>query len=179
MPKTINADAVVEKYYEDVYKFCCAKCKNAEDAQDITQETFLIFAAKREQLVEGNIRAWLLAVANNKLYEYFRKKSIENSYVVIENVKLPAYEDRREEYIDNFEMFDEVQRKILNILNDKEKELFVKLYIQNKAVSLIREELDITEENFRARKSRMNKKIKKSFEHIHFFVLVLSFKIFH
>ena len=172
-------DLIVDQYYIDVYKFCCAKCKDAEAAQDITQETFLLLTEKQDQLIDNNIRAWLLSVANNKLREYFRKKSIENNYISIENITLPVFEDHSEEYIESYEMFDEVQQKILNILNDKEKTLFIKLYIENKSVSLIKEELDITEENFRARKSRLNKKIKKSVEHIYFFMLVVSFKIFH
>ena len=179
LSKLIDADVIVDKYYTDVYKFCCARCKDAEVAQDITQDTFLVFTSSQERLVDDNIRAWLLTVANNKLREYFRKKSIEKNFVSLENVEPFFFEDLSEKYIESYEMFDEVQQKILNILNDREKELFIKLYIENKSVSLIKEELNITEENFRARKSRMKKKVKKSLGHIYFFALVISFKIFH
>ena len=129
---SLSADQIVEKYYPDIYKFCCARCRNADVAQDITQETFMLFVKKFDELADINIRSWLLCVANNKLYEYFKKNKIDNNCISIDDVEIPVFDSYEHDEIDIDEIFDDVQKKILNMLNDKEKELFVKLYIEKK-----------------------------------------------
>ena len=175
----MSAERIAEKYYPDIYKFCCAKCRNESVAQDITQETFLLFINKFDELTDINIRSWLLSVANNKLREYFRKSQIENTFVCVDNVEISTFDSYEYDKIDVDEIFDDVQKKILHILNDKEKELFIKLYIEKKNVDLITKEMDITYENLRTRKSRLKKKVKGSLGHLYFFVFVFSFKFFH
>ena len=175
---SLSADQIAEKYYPDIYKFCCAKCRNEDVAQDITQETFLLLVNKIDELTDINIRSWLLCVANNKLHEEFRSSQIENGFVC-SDVEIPMFDRYEQGKADIDEIFDDVQKKILNILNDKEKELFIKLYIEKKSINLITKELDITYDNLRARKSRLKRKVKKSIGHLYFFALVFIFKIFH
>lgn len=173
----LSAKQVAEKYYSDVYKFCCAKCKDKDVAQDITQDTFLFFVAKNAELTNINIRAWLLTVANNKIHEYFREQKIKKSFVCIDDIELKSFDVYESDEINIEDMFDDVQKKILNILNDNEKELFIKLYMERKDISLITKELNITYENFRTRKSRLKKKVKGSIGHLYFFIIVFIFKI--
>ena len=80
-----------------------------------------------------NIRSWLLCVANNKLCEYFKKSKIDNKCVSIDDVEIPVFDSYEHDEIDIDEIFDDVQKKILNMLNDKEKELFdeIKLTVVN------------------------------------------------
>lgn len=110
---SLSAEQIAEKYYHDVYKFCCSRCRNADAAQDITQETFLFLINKIDGLTENNIRSWLFSVANNKLYEYFRTISVENSYVCADDVDVPVDNgfDDDEKDIDVDEIFDDVQKK--------------------------------------------------------------------
>lgn len=178
---SLSAEQIAEKYYHDIYKFCCSRCRNADAAQDITQETFLFLMDKIDELSDTNIRSWLFTVANNKLHEYFRKIKVENNFVCADDIDISAVENFEvvNKNVDVDNLFDDVQKKILNILNDKEKELFIKLYIEKKEVNLITKELDITYDNFRVRKSRLKKKVKKSIGYIHFFMFVFSFKILH
>lgn len=180
MSKAIAAEIIIRKYYPDIYKFCCARCRETETAMDITQETFLLFIEKKDELTDKNIRAWLLTVANNKLHDYFRKNTVEKNYVSLDDVEIPIFDDY--DLNEDGEVYefspDKVQEKILNILNDKEKELFIKLCIEKKSVSLIMEDMNLSEVNFRARKSRLKKKIKNSFSHIKLLIFVLSFKFF-
>lgn len=176
---SLSAEKIVEQYYPDIYKFCCAKCRDEHVAQDITQETFLLFVNKIDKLTDINIRSWLLSVANNKLHEHFRKSQIENSFVSIDEVKIVSFDKYECDDIDVDEMFDDVQKKILNLLSDKERELFIKLYIEKKNVNLIREELNLTDDGLRARRSRLKRKVKQSIGHLYFFTIVFIFKIFH
>lgn len=175
---SLSAEQITEKYYSDVYKFCCSRCRNADAAQYITQDTFLLFVDKFDELTEKNIRSWLFTVANNKLHDYFREQKIENNFVCVDDVKIPSFDDYENENIDIDAIFDDVQKKILNLLNDKERDIFIKLYIEKKSPDLIVNELNITYENYRTRKSRLQRKVKNSIGHLYFFALVCSFKIF-
>ena len=130
---SMSAERIAEKYYPDIYKFCCAKCRNENVAQDITQETFLLFINKFDELTDINIRSWLLSVANNKLREYFRKSQIENTFVCVDNVEISTFDSYEYDKIDVDELFDDVQKKILNILNDKE---FLSRYNKNNSMSI-------------------------------------------
>ena len=170
----INTDETVRKYYSDIYKFCCSRCRNADDAQDITQDVFVVLVEKSATLNDKNIRAWLYQTADNKLHEYLRKKTVKNTFISLdENVCGYPNLSVQQDITLNL-----VQKKILNLLNDSEKELFIKLYIENNDVELISEELGISKGALRVRKSRLKAKIKKSYKFTETLILILGYKIF-
>ena len=39
-------DAFIRKYYGDILRYCACHCFDAEDAQDLTQETFMRFFSR-------------------------------------------------------------------------------------------------------------------------------------
>ena len=173
-------EEITELYYHDVYKFCCARCRNADDAQDVTQATFALLVERKDTLYFDNIRSWLFSVADKKLHELFRQRQRERDYVSIYDVDVPQYNlpDIPDDF-DEDAWFDETQKKILQILSEKERALFVKLYIEKKSVSLIAQELDVTEANVRQRKSRLKKKVTDAVKHSAFLLAVLAFKLNH
>ncbi len=178
--KKIDPEEIVARYYHDIYKFCCARCRDADAAQDLTQETFAVLLEKREELTPDNVRAWLFSVAYKQQQVYFREKAVEKEYVGIYDVPLePAFGSPVEEEVLAAIAFDETQQKILNILTEKERDLFIRLYLEKKSVSLIRRELGITDANFRQRKHRVKKKVEKVVNHTSFLFMVLAFKWFH
>ncbi|MBQ7596770.1 MAG: sigma-70 family RNA polymerase sigma factor [Clostridia bacterium] len=176
----VKAEQIIDEYYHDIYKFCCARCRNADDAKDITQETFAMMVEQFDELYFDNIDSWLFSVANKKLHEYFRRIKKEKGYVSIYDVDVPVIDVTDvENYVQAYDLFDDTQKKILNILNEKERELFTKLYVEKKSVSLIAQEYDITENALRKRKSRLKKKITDAVSHTSFLMAVVAFKIFH
>ena len=42
-------NTIVEKYYDDIYRFCCYQVGNRQDAWDLAQETFLHFIKHVDQ----------------------------------------------------------------------------------------------------------------------------------
>lgn len=178
--KDVKAEQIIDEYYPDIYKFCCARCRNADDAQDVTQETFTLLIERFDELHFDNIASWLFSVANNKLREYFRHLKKEQNYVSIFDVEIPTADSMNvENIICEEDMFDDTQKKILKILNEKERALFINLYIEKKSISLVSQESDITEEALRKRKSRLKKKITDTFKDTSFLLTVLTFKLFH
>lgn len=69
-------EAVYQEYVPDVYKFLLYFTGNHEDAQDITQETFIKAFVKWEQNRHLlSVKAWLLTIARNIAVDRLRKRS--------------------------------------------------------------------------------------------------------
>ena len=74
--KTMNSeqfDTVVRLYYRSIYNYCLSRLNESYAAQDCTQETFLIFYQKIDELDGENIRGWLYRTADNIIKNYIRK----------------------------------------------------------------------------------------------------------
>ena len=75
----INAPAIIESWVRlhtnSLYSWALFKTSNKETAEDLVQETFI---TAHQQLTkfrgESSPKTWLLAILNNKIRAYFRKK---------------------------------------------------------------------------------------------------------
>ena len=63
---------IAEKYYDDIYRFCCYQTGSCQDAGDLTQETFLNFIRSVEHYHYRNLKGYLLTIARNVCVDYFR-----------------------------------------------------------------------------------------------------------
>lgn len=70
-------NAVIEKYYPDIYRFCAYLTGNREDAYDLAQETFLKFIQYVDSYRYRNLKAYLLMIARNSCMDYFRMQKKE------------------------------------------------------------------------------------------------------
>lgn len=66
---------IVDSYYQPLYRFAISLCRNDFEAQDLTQQTFYLWASRGHQLRDGSkVKSWLFTT----LYREFlgvRKKS--------------------------------------------------------------------------------------------------------
>ena len=69
---------LVERYQNDVFRFCLHYLKGVETAKEMTQETFLrIYAARGRFDVSRKFKPWMLCIARNLcLNELKRKKTV-------------------------------------------------------------------------------------------------------
>ena len=68
-----EAEWVVQRHGQTVYRLAYARTGNREDAEDVTQETFLrLVRAAPKFRDEDHCRAWLLRVAANCAQDLFR-----------------------------------------------------------------------------------------------------------
>ena len=68
-----EAEWVVQRHGQTVYRLAYARTGNREDAEDVTQETFLrLVRAAPKFRDEDHCRAWLLRVAANCANDVFR-----------------------------------------------------------------------------------------------------------
>ena len=162
----IKADLICKTYYESVHKFCVHQLKfNHFDADDVTQEVFVLFQEKADTLEDNNIKGWLMSTANLKIKELYRKRGNEMDYVPIDDCEI---EDEAadvcamlEEH-NNFdiEKIDQYRDIIFNHLNNRERELYQKHYVERKSHSQIAEEMNTNAKNVSVMVSRLRKKIE-------------------
>lgn len=57
----------VHEYTTDVYRVAIANCENAQDAEDVTQNTFVkLFVSNCEWVDDEHVKRWLIRVAVNE-----------------------------------------------------------------------------------------------------------------
>ena len=66
---------IVEKYYDDVFRFCAFQTGSREDAYDLAQETFLKFIRYVEGYHYSNLKGYLLTIAMNLCRDHLTEKS--------------------------------------------------------------------------------------------------------
>lgn len=67
---------IAEKYYNDIYYFCCYQTGSLEDAYDLAQDTFLQFIRYVDNYKYQNLKGYLLTIAMNLCRNYIREKAL-------------------------------------------------------------------------------------------------------
>lgn len=155
-----TSDRIANKYYNDIYRFCASKLKNA-DAADVTQDVFLLFQEKCPYLDDVNISAWLLSVASKKIYEKYRNDKKELTL----KERLEIFDDVITTVEETCQVTEEevlkAKDEVLSGLSEKEKRLYEMIYTQRRKYADIARELETTEKAISMKAFRLNKKIKK------------------
>lgn len=80
-------NSLVEKYWEEIHKLVCKQLGDPDNAEDITQETFLRAWEKIEQHdTSKNFKAWLKQIAVNKSKDWLKKRRLPT--VPIEQIEV-------------------------------------------------------------------------------------------
>jgi len=70
----ISFETLVATYYQPLYKFAYSLSKTAEDASDLTQQTFLIWAEKGHTLRESSkVKSWLFTSLYREFLRQYRR----------------------------------------------------------------------------------------------------------
>lgn len=74
-------ETLIEEYRNNLYVTAFSVCKNAQDAEDVVQDTFIQYwSLKKDFESKQHIRAWLIRVAINKAKNknntFFRRNSV-------------------------------------------------------------------------------------------------------
>lgn len=69
-----SIDIMIEKYYKDVYIYCCCRVGDVQTAQDLTQEVFLKFLQNLDSYEHtGKLKNYLYVIAGNLIKDYYKK----------------------------------------------------------------------------------------------------------
>ena len=111
---------IIDKYYDEIYRFCFYLTGNETDSYDIAQEVFLKFIRYVDSYQYKNLKGYLLTIARNLCYDYFRNKK---DTVSIDEITQSGREDKRIGTVEN-RMFlrdalmeiPELQREVIILL---------------------------------------------------------------
>lgn len=76
-----NFHELYQKYAQDVYRFAYWLCGNAQDAEDITSETFVRALTAAGEIKAETVKGYLLTIARNFAY---RKSKREKRFVPLD-----------------------------------------------------------------------------------------------
>ena len=79
---------IIERYYADIYRFCLYMVQTENDAYDIAQETFLKFMKYGTSYKHHNLKGYLLTIARNICFNYFRDKKEKVAVIEKEVIKI-------------------------------------------------------------------------------------------
>lgn len=63
---------IIEKYYDEILRFCIYQIRDVASSYDLTQETFLRFIRCVDTYEYRNLKAYLIAIARNLCVDYWR-----------------------------------------------------------------------------------------------------------
>lgn len=177
-----RANEIANLYYNDIYHLCLSRLKKEENAADVTQEVFLFFQEKYNELEDDYIKAWLYKVANNKIKEQFRaiaKREKELIYGAVfgSHTSTDILYEMEEDNNITPEEIEEKKKSILDSLSEKELELFEMFYTKHLEYKELAKAFDISEHAVRARVYRLRLKIKERAAFIFMAILLLFMKL--
>ena len=74
---------LVKRYYRAVFGLAFKYCRIKEDAEDITQEVFIILARKLSSFRQrSSFKTWLFRITINAATDFLRKRSRNRSYEI-------------------------------------------------------------------------------------------------
>lgn len=131
-----------ERYQNNLYAAAFNICKNAEDAKDVVQETFIqYYSLKKEFDNEQHIRAWLIRVAINKAKNMNRSFWRKNKRPLEDYMETLTFETPESE-----ELFETVMA-----LPEKFRIVIHLFYYEEYAIREIADILKISESNVKVR----------------------------
>ena len=72
----IDFEQLVDRFYQPLYRFALSLAKNAEEAGDLTQQTFYLWASKGHQLRESSkVKSWLFTTLYREYISTYRHTS--------------------------------------------------------------------------------------------------------
>lgn len=118
----LDIEKLYSAYYLKVYYYALEIVKNADAAEDITQNTF-VKALSSKAVYKGNSSefTWLCAIAKNLCYDYFRENKRKTDLSEM-GAETPSDENPENDFVTKETSF--AVHKILHELDEPYKEVF-------------------------------------------------------
>ena len=145
---------LIQKYYDDIYRFCYYKTGNASISYDLTQETFLkLIKYIGNYKDKGKFKSYLITIAINVCNSYFYKNNINLE-------ELDSNQNYKQNISNELEKIEEkdIVVQALNRLPEKQKEVIILKYYEDLKIKDISKILD---EKIPTIKSRLKQGLEK------------------
>jgi RNA polymerase sigma-70 factor (ECF subfamily) len=166
---------LIERYQNDVFRFCLHYLKEVESSREMTQETFLrVFSARDRFDTERKFKPWMLCIARNLCFNEIKRKKT----VWMESLEEYASSAREQggelsqsaaENPDELAMEEERRQGLLEVLKtlpDDAREMVKLRYFEKLSAREIAEIMESTEGAVRTRLHRIIKQMRGQCEHL-------------
>ncbi|MCQ2060834.1 MAG: sigma-70 family RNA polymerase sigma factor [Fibrobacter sp.] len=155
------------KYAPKIYKLCCKKCKNVEDAKELFQTVALKFCQNARKLnFQKNAMPWFLCVMTNARYDQVRAKSRAMQPLSLADVSV-EYMEFPEEMALRFTHVTEVQNKLdraMTCLTELEKAIVHLTFMSGLTLEEMSMLFGISANSILKRKSRAITKLRENLQ---------------
>jgi RNA polymerase sigma-70 factor (ECF subfamily) len=157
----MDFEAVVSLYHEELFRFAFSLARDRDEACDLTQQTYAIYAEKGRQVRDKNkVKNWLFTT----LYREFlrlrergrRLVSMDDETIVVPEQVATADTERSAEHAELLE--------ILASLDDAHREILALFYLQQHAYKDIADILDVPIGTVMSRLSRAKEALRKKLD---------------
>ncbi|MDR4889917.1 RNA polymerase sigma factor [Fredinandcohnia sp. QZ13] len=165
MSSGLDIESLYKEFHLDIYRFSLYFSSNKQDAEDITQETF-IKAIRNSHTLRDHARAkyWLLSIARHTAIDYLRKKKLKSTLPDL--LQKMTHHDKRDSLDDHLlikEQWQEIQSALLRI-KPHYRSLLILRGIQEMTIKEAAEILECTELKVRVDFFRAVKILKKELQ---------------
>lgn len=119
-------EAYSKEHYADIYRYCLRYLGHKEDAEDATQDTFVVFSKKAHLIDEIHVKPWLFSTAHNMILRTYTKRQTKtNKECVYDEALLEAARRVRTFEEDVVSYYGErYEKEVYERLSERDKELF-------------------------------------------------------
>ena len=144
-------EGLMKEYQTNLFVTAFNICKNAEDAKDVVQDTFIAYMTSNQKFNdEGHIRAWLFRVVINKAKDFNKSFWKRNRMPLEDYMETLPFETKEDSSL--FEA-------VLN-LPEKYRVVIHLFYYEDMSIKEISGVMRISESNVKVRLSRGRKLLK-------------------
>ncbi len=153
MSEQNEAEKLVDRYADSLFRLCVTILKNRADAEDAVSETLMKYLTKAPVFLEEDHRkAWLIRVASNISRDMLRSKRYRE-HLDLNEVCLPAAEETSAEILDTVLGLPEKYRTVIYLY-----------YIEGYSSAEIADILSISPAAVRKRLQHGRKKLRLEYE---------------
>ncbi|MEQ7800021.1 sigma-70 family RNA polymerase sigma factor [Pedobacter sp. ASV1-7] len=135
---------IFEQYWRTVFNYANGFCKNRDDAEEVTQETFTkLFLYRKRIADEQSLLPFLFAVSKRIAISFFRKKIIRENSVADIQLSIETVSYNTKETILNNELNNALE-KIIAELPIQQQKVFVLNKMEDLSYQEIADELGIS-----------------------------------
>ena len=148
---------IIDKYYDEIYRFCYYLTGYETDSYDITQEVFLKFIRYVDSYQYKNLKGYLLIIARNLCYDFFRHKK---DSIQIEEIAEAGKDDMQINGIENGLL---IEQALLKISPEQREVIVLRIYEEFKFMEIAKM-LDVNLSTVKSRYHLGLKKLRKIME---------------
>ncbi|MBU9713827.1 RNA polymerase sigma factor [Evansella tamaricis] len=157
-------EIIIETYQHRIFTYCFRMLGHRQEAEDITQDVFLLAFEKIDQYKPiDSFSAWLYKTAHNTCLNHIKRKQLFH-HKIMHWLRLDA-DGSHEKDIDNWILKDSLQYA-LQKLPPRDRSLVVYKILEDKSYSELSTLLHTNEVTIRKRYERAIKKIRRVFEEV-------------